>query len=115
MGDFKKYRKRALAFALAAAVSFTSVPLPAHVLAAQEETVARAAGPVLAGDGSSIDIEKNGYKVEAEWCYDIWNADKQDTFVEWSKKEWGNAKWAVYFAKAGKYKATLNMEVTEPA
>ena len=115
MGNYKKYRKRVMACALAAAVSFTNVPMPAHVLAAQKEVSVRAAGPVLAGDGSSIDIVKNGYKLEAEWCYDIWNVDKQETFVEWSKKEWGNAKWAVYFAKAGKYKATLHMEVTEPA
>lgn len=115
MGNYQKYRKRVLACALAAAVGFTNVPMPAHVLAAQQEQAARAEGPVLASDGSSIDIVKNGYKVEAEWCYDIWNVDKGDTFVEWSKKEWGNAKWAVYFAKAGKYKATLHMEVTEPS
>ena len=108
----KKYYHCAMAFALATAVVFTSTPMPVNVMAAQMEQE-KASEPIMTNGG--IDIEKNGYKLEGEDCNDSWNVDKSDDGVAWSKKEWGNAKWSVYFAKAGIYKVKLHMEVTEPA
>ena len=72
----------------------------------------------------AVDIDKNGNKLEAEWCtsgsYNV-SVDSETVdgknieYMEWTKKEWGNGKWQAYFRQAGAYDVVLRMKVTEPA
>ncbi len=76
-----------------------------------------------------IDIDAYGNKLEGEYCnpssgtassYNVATGSEMVDgervgYVEWSKQDWGNAKWPVYFRQAGTYTVTLRMKVTEPA
>lgn len=72
----------------------------------------------------AIDFEKNDYKLEGEWCnsgsYNVSTGSElagndRVGYVEWTKQDWGNAKWLAFFRQAGTYNVTLHMKVTEPA
>ncbi len=72
----------------------------------------------------AIDIDANENRLEGEWCgsdsYNISTGNEtvdgvNTGYAQWSKKDWGNGKWKVYFRQAGTYDVTLKMKVTEPA
>ena len=74
-----------------------------------------------------IDLAKYSGKLEAEFCrptsgdfssYNITTGretvdGKAIKYVQWDAKDWGNAKWIVYFEQLGTYDVTARMKVTQ--